>query len=248
MYCERWKFKHPTPADFFRTMEDASAVDLDWFWRAWFYTDDHVDMSLDEVNWFQLNTENPEVEKAFGRNQKDNDDKFIGDTRNKESVKETVNERDSNIDDFYGTRDVFKVDALDRKEYVDFKEKMTDEELAMLNAGKNFYELKFSDIGGIPMPIILRFDFKDGSNEVVRIPAEIWRRDNEKVSKVFIFDKEVSAIRMDPFLETADTDLNNNSWPEKQEPTRFELFKQKNMGENPMQRQIRVEELEKEEK
>ena len=244
IYCERWKFKHPTPADFFRTMEDASAVDLDWFWRAWFYTNDNVDLSLDEVNWFQLDTRNPEVEKALERKQNEGKNQFIGDTRNKESIKETVNERDSNIDDFYGTRDIYKVDGLDRKEYEDFKENLTKEELALLNSGQNFYELKFSDIGGIPMPIILRFDFKDGTNEVVRIPAEIWRRSNEEVSKVFIFEKEVSSIRMDPFLETADTDFSNNSWPKQPEPTRFELFKKRKTGENPMQRQKRVEEIE----
>ena len=103
IYCERWKFKHPTPADFFRTMEDASAVDLDWFWRAWFYTNDHVDLSLDEVNWFQLNTRNPEVEKALERKQtrKKISSSEIPEIRS--LIKETVNERDSNIDDFYGT-------------------------------------------------------------------------------------------------------------------------------------------------
>lgn len=248
MYCERWKFKHPTPADFFRTMEDASAVDLDWFWRAWFYTNDNVDLSLDEVNWFQLDTRNPEVEKVLERENKEKEDQFIGDTRNKELIKETVNERDANIDDFYGKRDIFKVDGLDQQEYEGFKESLTEEELALLNSGQNFYELKFSDIGGIPMPIILRFDFKDGTNEVVRIPAEIWRRSNEEVSKVFIFEKEVSAIRMDPFMETADTDFSNNSWPEQPAPTRFELYKKRQNDENPMQRQKRVEELEKEKK
>lgn len=245
VYCERWKFKHPTPADFFRTMEDASAVDLDWFWRAWFYTNDHVDLSLDQVTWFQLDTENPEIDKAWAKEHDEQKDQFIGDTRNKESIKETVNERDSDIDDFYGKRDIYKVDALDRKEYEDLKESLSQEELDLLNAGKNFYELQFSNIGGIPMPIILRFDFTDGTNEVVRIPAEIWRRTGEDVSKVFIFEKEVSSIRMDPFLETADTDFSNNSWPQQPTPTRFELFKQRQTGENPMQRQQRVEELEK---
>lgn len=245
VYCERWKFKHPTPADFFRTMEDASAVDLDWFWRAWFYTNDHVDLSLDEVTWFQLDTENPEVEKALGREKNENKDQFIGDIRNKESINETVNERDSDIDDFYGTRDIYKVDALDRKEYEDLKETLTKDELTLLNSGQNFYELKFSNIGGIPMPIILRFNFTDGTNEVIRIPAEIWRRTGEDVSKVFSFEKEVSSIRMDPFLETADTDFSNNSWPPQPTPTRFELFKKRKIDENPMQRQKRVEELER---
>lgn len=243
-YCERWAFKHPTPADFFRTMEDASAVDLDWFWRAWFFTTDHVDISLDEVNWYELNTMNPEVEKVADKDRDANADTFIGDSRNKESVKETVNERDSDIDDFYAKRDIYAVDALDRKEYEEFKEGLTEEELALLNSGKQFYELKFTNKGGIPMPLILRFTFKDGSNEVIRIPAEIWRRNEEEVSKVFMFDQEVDAIRLDPFLETADTDLNNNSWPEERQPTRYELFKQKNNGENPMQRDKRLKELE----
>lgn len=243
-YCERWAFKHPTPADFFRTMEDASAVDLDWFWRAWFFTTDHVDISLDEVNWYELNTMNPEVEKVADKDRDANADTFIGDSRNKESVKETVNERDSDIDDFYAKRDIYAVDALDRKEYEEFKEGLTEEELTLLNSGKQFYELKFTNKGGIPMPLILRFTFKDGSNEVIRIPAEIWRRSEEEVSKVFMFDQEVDAIRLDPFLETADTDLNNNSWPEERQPTRYELFKQKNNGENPMQRDKRLKELE----
>jgi hypothetical protein len=244
IYCERWKFKHPSPADFFRTMEDASAVDLDWFWRAWFFTTDYVDISLDEVNWYELNTMNPDIEMSFKKEQNENKDQFIGDIRNKAEVKETVNERDGDIDDFYGKRDVYAVDRLHLKEYAEFKEKLSGKELELLNSGLQFYELKFSNLGGIPMPLILRFTFIDGSNEVVRIPAEIWRRSEKKVSKVFMFQKEVESIRLDPFLETADTDLNNNSWPEKRQPTRYELFKKRNKRENPMQRQKRLEELE----
>lgn len=242
-YCERWAFKHPTPADFFRTMEDASAVDLDWFWRAWFFTTDHVDISLDEVKWYELNTMNPEVEMQVKKDQDAKKDQFIGDTRNKTTVKETVNERDANIDDFYAKHDAYAVDALHRKEYEDFKSELSPSELALLNAGKQFYELNFSNVGGIPMPLILRFTFVDGTEEVVRIPAEIWRREEAEVSKVFIFEKKVASIRLDPFLETADTDLNNNSWPEERQPTRYELFKEKGTNENPMQRQKRVEEL-----
>jgi hypothetical protein len=188
IYCERWAFKHPTPADFFRTMEDASAVDLDWFWRAWFFTTDHVDISLDEVNWYELNTMNPEIEKAAQKESDEKADKFIGDTRNKESIKETVNERDEDIDDFYAKRDIYEVDALHRQEYEEFKGRLTDEELELLNSGLQFYELKFSNIGGIPMPLILRFTFVDGSEEVIRIPAEVWRRSEDKITKVFMFE------------------------------------------------------------
>ena len=245
IYCERWKFKHPTPADFFRTMEDASAVDLDWFWRGWFYSTDHVDISLDQVKWFQMNTMNPEVEKAMKEAQNNAKDKFIGDTRNKESIKQTVNEADPTIDDFYAKRNIYKVDALDEKEYAEFASKLSDEDRKLLNSNKQFYELTFSNLGGLVMPLIIEVTYADNSTEVIRIPAEIWRQYENKVSRVLILNKEVISFRLDPFLETADTDLNNNSWPTRVEPTRYELFKQKQTNENPMQRQKRVEELNK---
>jgi hypothetical protein len=249
MYCERWALKHPTPADFFRTMEDASAVDLDWFWRGWFYSTDHVDISIDNVKWFQLNTMNPEVEKSIKQENDLAKDHFIGDDRNKESIKQTVNEADPNIDDFYAKRNIYFVDALDRKEYAEFLAKISKEDLQLLNANKQFYELTFSNVGGLVMPLIIEVTFADNSVEIIRIPAEIWRQYENKVTKVFIFDKEVISFRLDPNLETADTDFSNNSWPKRVEPTRYELFKQKQMnGENPMQRQKRVLEAEKEEK
>ena len=225
VYCERWKFKHPTPADFFRTMEDASAVDLDWFWRAWFYTTDHVDISLDAVNWFEINSENPVAELAKDKRKDNNKQEFIGDIRNRESIKETVNERDSNIDDHYAKKDKFKATEEEIEAYEALKTKLSEEDLALLNSGKQFYELELSNKGGIPMPVILKFTFEDGSNEVIHIPAEIWRRQEKNISKVFIFDQKVSSVLLDPFLETADTDVNNNSWPHEQAPTKFELFK-----------------------
>lgn len=242
-YCERWAFKHPTPADLFRTMEDASAVDLDWFWRGWFFTTEHCDISLESVNHFQLNSNNPEVEKAKAKTVAENKDQFIGDLRNKETIKETVNERDANIDDFYAKRNIYEVDALDKKEYEEFQAKLSEEDKKILNANLHFYELKFKNVGGLLMPLIIRATFADGSDQVIRIPAEIWRKDEVNVSKVFHFEKEVVSFRLDPFLETADTDLGNNSWPSEVAPTRFELFKQQPPKENPMQRQKRVEEL-----
>jgi hypothetical protein len=239
-YCERWKFKHPSPSDFFRTMEDASAVDLDWFWRGWFYGTDNVDISIDDVKWFQLNTQNPEVEKAFLKEQKENRDIHIGENRNKTDIKQTINEADSNIDDFYAKRNLYKVDALDKKEYEEFVSKTDPKDLEMLNSNKQFYEIKFSNIGGLVMPLILEFTFEDGSKDVRRIPAEIWRMYEDGVSKVFIFDKIVKSVRLDPFLETADTDLDNNSWPKEVQPTRYQLFKQQQSKENPMQRDKRL--------
>ncbi len=243
IYCERWAFKHPTPADLFRTMEDASGVDLDWFWRGWFYTTDHVDIALSDVKWFQLNTGNPEVEKAFNKKQDESADEHIGFTRNAKEIEETMTEKKPELKDFYNKRDIYKVDPLDKKEYEDLKKRLSDEDIALLNSGKHFYELSFDNIGGLVMPLIIQVTFKDGSEEVIRIPAEIWRRRNYHVSKVFIFDKEAEHFRLDPFLETADTDLNNNSWPQEYEPTKFKLFREQRMRENPMQRQRRMEEM-----
>ena len=246
-YCERWKFKHPTPADFFRTMEDASAVDLDWFWRGWFFSTDHVDIALTDVKLFQLNTQNPEVEKSFSRNQYENRDVHIGETRNRTQIKETINEKDENIDDFYGKRDIFKVDALDLKEYQDLKRDLDDDKIKLLNAGFFFYELSFENLGGLVMPLIIKVSYMDQTSEIIRIPAEVWRAKEYNISKVFILEKEVESFQLDPFLETADTDLQNNSWPRKVIPSRFELFQQRKMRmkleENPMQRQKRVDEL-----
>jgi hypothetical protein len=241
-YSERWAFKHPTPADFFRTMEDASAVDLDWFWRGWFYTNDHVDISLDKVNWFKINTGNPEIENTISKNQEENENTYIGISRNKSSIPKTVTEFDDQSIDFYTTYDPFKTNILDKEDYSKYMKNLDADEKEILNSDKNYYELHFSNIGGLVMPIILEFTFIDRTTEVIRIPAEIWKKNSKEVKKIFIIDKEVSNVRLDPFLETADVDLNNNSWPARNEPTRFQIFKQNyKKKENPMQRAIRAE-------
>ena len=242
-YCERWKFKHPSPADFFRSMEDASAVDLDWFWRGWFYTNDNVDISISDVKWFNLNTNNPSVEKAILKEKDLSKDQFIGDKRNRKSIPKTINELDDNIDDFYATNDFYKVDTLDKIEYKRFLNRLNNNQEKLLSNGAHFYEVTFDNIGGLVMPLIVRFTFVDGTNKVIRIPAEIWRRYEEQVSRVFVFDQEVISFRLDPFLETADTDLNNNTWPRIATPSRYQLFRQRKLRENPMQRNRRLEEI-----
>ena len=242
-YSERWAFKHPTPADFFRTMEDASAVDLDWFWRGWFYTNDHVDISLDKVNWFKINTGNPEIENTISKNQEENKNTYIGRSRNKSSISKTVTEFDDQSIDFYTTYDPFKTNILDKEDYSKYMKNLDADEKEILKSAKNYYELHFSNIGGLVMPIILEFTFVDRTTEVIRIPAEIWKKNSKEVKKIFILDKEVANVRLDPFLETADVDLNNNSWPARNEPTRFQIFKENDeKKENPMQRAIRAEE------
>ena len=242
-YSERWAFKHPTPADFFRTMEDASAVDLDWFWRGWFYTNDHVDISLDQVNWFKVSSGNPEVENPIAKAKQQNDDTFIGNTRNRALITKTVTESDQKSVDFYTSHDPFLSNILDKEEYTEYINNLNDEEMDLLQADHNYYELQFSNLGGLVMPVIVEFEYTDGSKEVTKIPAEIWKRNDKQVKKVFISDKEIARVTLDPFLETADVDRNNNYWPARVEPTRFQLYKEKErQQENPMQRAVRAKE------
>ena len=244
-YAQRWKFKHPTPADFFRTMEDASGVDLDWFWRGWFFTTDHVDIALDDVQWFQIDSKNPEVEKAIAKKRRDDAPKYIGDTRNE--AMETIIEQDSRMRDFYNEYDPLDVTASDKKAFDRYYNSLDEDEKKMLESGLNYYSIKFKNEGGLIMPIIMEFQFADGTSEVVRIPAEIWRKNHEEVNKVFYFEKEVTDIVLDPFLETADTERNNNYWPPRQEPSRFELFKRRSRGgrDNPMQKARKEAEMSK---
>ena len=252
-YAERWKFKHPTPADFFRTMEDASGVDLDWYWRGWFYTTDHVDIAITNVEWFKIDTKDPEIEKAIDKEREESQTEFIGDTRNKTSIKQTYNERDPSLNDFYVKHNPFEVTLVDKADYQKYLSKLSDDDIKLLKSDYNYYTVDFENKGGLVMPLILNFTFKDGTNEVVRIPAEIWKQNNKNVSKVFFFKKEVTNIDLDPFLETADVNMDDNSWPTKISPSKFQLYKDKQYGwgkkddsENPMQRAKRNKELEEE--
>lgn len=240
-YSQRWMFKHPTPADFFRTMEDASGTDLDWFWRAWFYTNDHVDLAIKDFKWYQINSQNPEIEAAAAREAESKAPQFIGDLRYDTVPKVTDSRPD--LLDFYNEYDPLEPTRLDDEEYQTYLSKLDEDEKALLESGLNYYQVDFEMIGGVPMPIILRMDYADGTSERIYIPAEIWKMDEPVVSKVFYSEKEVSGIVLDPGLETADTDRGNNYWPPRPEPTRFELYKKKKRAsENPMQRMKRAEE------
>ena len=242
-YSNRWKFKAPEPADFFRTMEDASAVDLDWFWRGWFYTTDNVDIGLSDVKWIQMESKNPEIDNNIAKQELSKAPKNISSIRNKEFIKETRNERDPSINDFYTDYNPLDFNVLDKQKYDRYYAKLSDEEKEYLNSKKNFYEISFDNIGGLVMPIILEMKYKNGSSEIIRIPAEIWKTTNDRVTKVFVTDQEVSEIVLDPFLETADTDRSNNYYPPKQEINRFELFQRNNSPrENPMQYDRRAKE------
>ena len=247
-YSQRWMMKHPSPADFFRTMEDASGVDLDWFWRSWFYTNDHVDLGISDVQWFTLDTKNPEVESVAAKAERDAAPVNISVQRYAAQEEKMYAEKDPSLNDFYNSYDPLDFNILDVQAYKRYYNSLSESEKDLLDAGYNFYEVTFENHGGIPMPLIVEFDFVDGSSELVKIPAEFWRKDQKQLSKVFTFAKEVSSITLDPFLETADVDTSNNYFPPKRELSRFELYKRNGSrrggGENTMQRAKRAEETE----
>ncbi len=238
-YARRWKFKHPTPADFFRTMEDASSIDLDWFWRGWFFGTDHVDLALDNVKWYKINTQEPELAKFIERQEANRQkDRYITNIRNQKAIEQTAVEKDPSLLDFYDKNDPLEViTPQDKKAYEEYMKSLTEEEKELLQAGYNYYEIALSNVGGLVMPVILKFEYTDGTEEVVRIPVQIWRRHNDRASKVVFSKKEIRHVTLDPFLETADVDTSNNRWTIQGEPGYFKLRKyDRESGKNLMQK------------
>lgn len=240
-YSRRWAFKHPTPADFFRTMEDASAVDLDWFWRGWFYGIDPVDISIDALRYYKMDTKNPEIENAFRRKEYEDNSYIVSRKRNREAGIDFAVEADTTLQDFYNKWDRFAVNDNSKENFQRYYASLNDDEKKIYDSKTNFYELDFSNKGGLVMPIILEWTFTDGTKEMDYIPAYIWRKDEYKVTKVFAKTKEVVSVKLDPQRETADIDESNNSYPKSYSPTKFELFRQQSLprgsssGGNPMQ-------------
>ncbi|KPD21619.1 M1 family metallopeptidase [Idiomarina abyssalis] len=232
-YAQRWKFKRPTPEDLFRTLEDASGVDLDWFWRGWFYSTDHVDISLEQVNQLTINTQDPEVEKAWAEEQHDAEPESLTTKRNAD-VNYKIHQQPQ-LADFYNENDEFTVTNADRNEYRKLIEGLNDEQKQMLENGSNFYVLDFANKGGLVMPILLDLHYEDGTKEHVRIPAEVWRRSPESVSKLLIRDKTLTQVIVDPNWETADVDTDNNYWPARAVPSRIELFKRDDRNKSMME-------------
>jgi hypothetical protein len=233
-YAQRWKFKRPNPADFFRTMEDASGVDLDWFWRGWFYSTDHVDISIEGVRLYRLDTLNPDVEKPARKQEKADQPVTLSQERNKALPKRI--DQYPTLRDFYNDYDEFKVTDAEREAYKRFFANLSDREKELINSGLNFYLIDLKNVGGLVMPVILELTYTDGTKEELRIPAEIWRLNNFNVSKLIFTKKEIAFITLDPHLETADVDLTNNTFPRRPVKSRFQTFKfNQNQIPNPMQ-------------
>ena len=248
-YSKTWMFKHPTPSDFFRILENASAVDLDWFWRGWFYSTDPVDLSIDQVNWYTLDTKNPDIEFPLMKKKKDEEPIQIWQERNMVDIQETVVETDELANDFYNKYDPYEVTILDKEEFIRYRDSSVVEkrEKEIYNSNLNYYEIKFSNVGGLVMPIILQLEYIDSTEYIIRIPAEIWKMNRDQVTKIFATKKEVKSFTLDPKLETADIDLNNNYYPRKMILSKFELYKKKKYNrsqsgkENKMQRKKRAD-------
>ncbi|HEX8612447.1 MAG TPA: M1 family metallopeptidase [Telluria sp.] len=222
-YAQRWKFKRPTPSDFFRTMEDASGTDLDWFWRGWFYTTDAVDVSVDGITEYGVSTKNPEIEKAWKKSQKDAEPVSVTAQRDKGTPRRV--DAHPELKDFYNEHDDFTVTNKDRNKYQEAVEGLEDWEKALLAKGKHLYLVDFSNIGGLVTPLVLEIELKSGKKYIERIPAEVWRYSSKKITKLIVTDEPLVGLTQDPYWETADIDNSNNAWPRRITPSRLELFK-----------------------
>lgn len=245
-YCSRWAFKHPEPADFFRSMEDASAVDLDWFWRAWFFDIEPVDVSIDSVKAYTFinNNQVPVKLDTMRIYPKAKDFEFISKIRNREAGIKFLVDVDTTMRDFYYHYKPEVKTTVEKKpinRYENF-EAVSDSAYQSIK-DKFVYELYFTNKGGCVTPLIIQWNFKDGTSEVDRINAYIWRKNEKNVVKTFAKNKEVASVLIDPYKETADIDEKNNTWNVKESPSRFDVFKWRAVGRgqstggNPMQQQ-----------
>jgi hypothetical protein len=228
-YARRWAYKHPEPADFFRTMEDASGVDLDWFWRGWFYDIQPCDIALESVESYLINKD---VRVASAKKA---DQESMSQMNNRKAGMTFPVARDTSLQDFYNKNPEKKEEELPYK--TNGLEPANDSLLAIYK-NTHLYELNLKNKGGLVMPLIIQWNFTDGTSEVDRISAHVWRKYEQKLTKSFVKFKEVASIQLDPFLETADIDVTNNVWNKSLPPSRFELWRGQQGGggrRNPMQ-------------
>ena len=242
-YSLRWKNKRPTPSDFFRTMEEASGVDLDWFWQGWFYTTDHVDISIDKIYKLQLDTLNPDIDFSRRRDEELEKPSSLFVDTNKEEGKKLWIDLNKDVRDFYDTHDRFTATNKERNKYqqmlVDLEPAERKALTRALKENKNYYVMNFSNVGGLVMPILLELTYNNGKQDHLYIPAEIWRRSPNHVSKLLVTDrgKELKSVLIDAGWDTADVDIENNHYPRQIIASRIEAFKKKDK-EEPEHRDI----------
>ena len=210
-YANRWKYKHPNPADLFRTLEDATATDLDWFFRGWFFTTDNVDMELSNVKWFKVYEENSNIE----------DQKSVS----KVKIAANGNTAETETKDFSNGPEVVTMTSTPDISYGQFLSRIDEPGVRKRLSGKNIYEITIKNKGGLVMPVTIEWVFTDGTSEIDTLPSDIWRRNEYEIKKTFIKEKEVSKVNLDPNFEFADTDMKNNSFPKEDIKSDFETFK-----------------------
>ncbi len=218
-YAQRWMFKHPTPEDFFRTMEDASAFDLDWYWRGWFYTTDWVDIGVKEVKKFYVSSEPNTFIKDMAKQR----------GRKIEDLPPLVYLVEEGSEDF--KKEMKSSDVLEStsiKSYL--MDNFTEEERKSIKSPRFFYNITFEKPGGLVMPIIVEFKYADGTSKIEKYPAQIWRLNDNEVHKAIASEKEIVSITVDPNKETADVDTSNNAWPNEVKDNEFDQFKNKVKG------------------
>ena len=234
-YSRRWRFKRPTPSDFFRTMEDASGVDLDWFWRGWFYTTDHVDIAVTGVREYRLSTKNPDVENDLQRQRAaDVTAPPVTVQQNRDAGIQTYMDKHPDARDFYSENDAFEPTNKDRNDYQTFLQGLKEPDKSAyeraLRENPYIYFMDFENVGGLVSPLPLRFTFEDGTTKDILIPAEIWRYNGQKVSKVFVETKRVVSVELDARHQTADAVRGNNAFPQQSEPNRIDVFRGASSG------------------
>lgn len=239
-YARRWKFKRPTPSDFFRTMEEVSGTDLDWFWRGWWYTTDHVDIAVTGLQTMKISSQDPDAEVDYERDaEEDNYPEPVAQVRNREEGIETrLERREEELSDFYNENDRFEVTNKQRNAFKSFLESLGPQERAlydrMMERDPFVHVIDFRNVGGLVMPIPLTLTYADGSTEEMKLPAEVWRYDAEQFSKLIVSDKEIVSVEIDTRNEIADADKSNNAFPQKVMQSRFELYKSSRSSNNQM--------------
>lgn len=233
-YSQRWMFKRPYPADFFRSMEDASGRDLDWFWRGWFYSTNHVDLAITGVEHHLIDNGNP-VE-ASKRKKKEREARPESQSE-KRNVDLTLRiDTFPELKDFYNSFDDLAVSAEDKKKFPKFLKDLTDEQRKLIGMKTNFYIVDLENVGGLVMPVILEATHEDGTTQEIRLPAEIWVKNSTKISRLIMSKKAIASIKLDPHWETADVDMSNNQYPPTISTSRFKLYKSGGKSKNEMQK------------
>ncbi len=220
-YAQRWMFKRPEPADFFRTMEDASAVDLDWFWRGWFFSIEKCDLFLSKIRLYTLDSRDPAVEKQSQKELRDNKPVSLSQLRNAPLPKRI--DSFPELADFYNKYDDLDVTDTDIETYAKLVEGLKPEDKTLLQSKLCFYVLEVENVGGLVSPVLIETTLEDGTKEELRIPVEIWRKGAKKITKLVLTQQKAVSFVLDPHLETADVDLTNNAWPSKIDETRVKL-------------------------